>query len=627
MDMIERAVVACSQASWEASMLASFHVLRCMDNAIPVEPLHQTFWNNCIMTTASGGIGRSRVTPAFRDSYDAFVQLRPQGYVPPAREPFMCRILEGVREGMLTNFKTVFAETFGSRLCRWLRLQILDSDRDLLKASKRIKSAVTVLNIACTDATGSIEEIVQRFSRLNDIDDSDTRWMRDVVEQVRASIGGTLPLDLANADAVPKYFPFLRRILADIETHIASTNEAHRGIRTFSLLPQKSFRAPFIHISNTVLKEMLKSLRGRLALDGHYDDPRAMYIHYLLDIVDDDEELWRECFDLKKVVKGRKRFACSIKTDGVSVSVTVDVPRRDGPVPLSGFKRKKAMKTLEKAAVESAREDVMELCRRNGLPDRVIAIDPGFSAPFTGAVYAPKAELALTHPANVPFESVTWSAGKYRHERGNAYAQNQMRRWTDNSPDVKSFNETVPTAKTASLSAYSQRISRVMSALPALMEFYVLKRRVRRCRWFSYMRRQASLEAMVTDIAGTKDHMAQRDVLVAYGNAAMHAVKGTKPVLQKGLRQRLRSRCMFVDIDEFRTSKLCCACHGEMDGKMMETGKRSYKVRRCENSACHRTFWNRDVNASINILFRLLRSVRGEEEPAAFRRAVPRDNS
>ena len=101
----------------------------------------------------------------------------------------------------------------------------------------------------------------------------------------------------------------------------------------------------------------------------------------------------------------------------------------------------------------------------------------------------------------------------------------------------------------------------------------------------------------------------------------MHAVKGTKPVVQKGLRQKLRGRCMFVDVDEFRTSKLCCACHGEMEGKMLKTGKQSYKVRRCENSACHRTFWNRDVNASINILFKLLRFVQGEDEPAAFCRA------
>ena len=620
-EMIERAVVACSQASWEASLFASFHVLRCLDNAIPVEPLHQTFWDHCIMTMASGGIGRSRVTPAFRDSYNAFAQLRPQDYVPPAREPFMCRILQGLRETMVTNFKTVFAETFGSRLCRWLRLQILDSERGLLKASKHIKSAVTALNIACTDDTGSIEAIIRRFSRLKDIDDSDRQWMQEVVEQVRASIGGPLPLNLVNADAMPEYFPFLRRILADIEAHLASADKAHRGIRTFSLLPQKSFRAPFIHISNTVLKEMLKSLRGRQAAGGYYDDPRAAYIHYLLEIVDNDEELWSECFDLKKVVKGRKRFACSIKTDGMSVSVTVDVPRRDGPVPLNGVKRKKAMKAIENATVASAREDVLEQCRHRGLPSRVIAIDPGFNAPFTGAVYDPRAELSLMQPGNVPFEAVTWSAGRYHRERGNAYAYHQMRRWTEACPDIKTFNETVPSAKTASLSGYSNRILHVMSALPLLLGFYVQKRRVRRCRWYNHMRKQASMESMVAAIAGTTRHDEQRNVLVAYGNAAMHAVKGTKPVVQKGLRQKLRGRCMFVDVDEFRTSKLCCACHGEMEGKMLKTGKRSYKVRRCENSACHRTFWNRDVNASINILFKLLRFVQGEDEPAAFCRA------
>ena len=631
-DMIERAVVVCSQVSWEASLFASFHVLRCLDNAIPVEPLHQTFWNQCLSTMANGddGTGRAVVTQAFRDSYDAYVQLRPPDYTPPlAREPYMTPVLEGLRVTMLTNFTTVFAETFSGRLCRWLRLQIMESDHDDLKAPKRIKSAVTLVKIACTDATGSIDAIIAPFKRLADVSDGARTWMQGVVADVRTSIGGPVPLNLSGTATIPTYFPFLRRILADIERHIATSEKAHRGVRTFSLLPQKAFRAPFIHISNTVLKGMLKALRGRRKKSmGDYADARAAYIHDLLDR-GDDMEVWTECFNIDRVVKaGRhKRFACSIKTDGISVSVTVGAPREDGPMPLSGVKRKKAVKKLENATVESARQDVLERCHRDGLPARIIAIDPGFNAPFTGAVYAPQAELTLAQPDNVPFESVTWSAGKYHHERGNAYANRQMRRWTDTSPTVKSFNETVPTGKTASLYAYSQRISHVLGALPALMEFYVFKRRVRRCRWSSYMRRQASLEAMVADISGTKDHAAQRDVLVAYGNAAMHAVKGTKPVLQKGLRQRLRGRCMFVDIDEFRTSKLCCACHGEMEGKMLKTGKRSYKVRRCENSACHRTFWNRDVNASINILFRLLRSVRGEEEPAAFRRAVPRDNS
>ncbi len=615
-DMIERAVVACSQTSWEASMFASFHVLRCLETGNPVEPLDQSFWDHCIMSIASGSIGRSRVTEAFRESYHAFVELRPGDYTPPAREPFMCRILQGLRETMVTNFKTVFAETFSSRLCRWLRLCVLDSDLSILKEAKRIKSAVTVLRYACTDGTGSISAIIDRFSRLEDVDDESRQWMQHLVDNVRSSIG-PLPLQLTDAKAVPSYFPFLRRMLADIETHVATAEKCYRGMRTFSLLPQKTFRAPFIHISNTVLKEMLACLRGRKNTDAQYDDPHAAYIHYLLEVVDDDEELWKECFDIKKVVKGRKRFACSIKTDGVSVSVTVDVPRAHGPIPLSGGKRKKALKAQENVTMQAARDDVLQRCQR-GLPGRTVAIDPGFNAPFTGAVYNFDAELTLTQPENVPFELVSWSAGKYHHERGNKYAQHQMRRWTEACPDVTAFNKTVTTAKTASLETYSERVTQVLAALPVLMDFYVRRRRVRRCRWYNHMRKQKSLESMVSAIAGTVNHGEQRDVLVAYGNAAMHAVQGTKPVLQKGLRQKLRSRCMFVDVDEFRTSKLCCACHREMKGKMLKTGKRSYKVRRCENGACHRTFWNRDVNASINILFKLLRGLRGEDEPAAF---------
>ena len=620
-EMIEKAVVACSQVSWEASMFASFHVLRCLENDLPIESLGQTFWNQCIMTMANGRRGPpDTVDHSFMESYVLYDRLRPSDYQPVRREPFMGHIFEGLRETLLTNFETVFSETFQGRLCRWIRLQILESDRENLKDSATIKSAVTLLKIACTNEGGSVQASLPPFKRLESLDADDAAWMQQLVDTVRSSIGGPLPLDMYRSATIPLYFPFLRQMLRDIERHIQTNEKAFRGIKTFSMLPQKKFRAPFIHISTTVLKCMLQSLRGRKKANAdEYADPSSTYIHYLLDVVGDDADLWKECFAVKSIGRGRKHFAHSIKTDGISVSATVEIPRAGDPMPSKGHKRKKAVKQREKEATVVCRENVLRRCQES-LPDRIVAIDPGCNAPFTGVVYDARAVCTVGDVDKVPFETVQWSSGKYQHERGNAYRNWQMRRWTEACPDLKTFNQTIPTAKTASLDAYSDRISTVLHTLPLLMDFYVHKRRVRRCRWHSFMKHQRSIEQMVADITGTASHHDQEDVLVAYGNASLNNVRGAKPVLQQGLRRRLRRRCLFVDIDEFRTSKLCCSCLCSMRGKMMKTGTRSYKVRHCENSACHRTFWNRDVNASINILVKLLRFLDGDAEPEEFSR-------
>jgi len=607
-DMIERAVVVCSQISWEASLFASFHVLRCLENDLPIGPLCQNFWNRCVSTMANGHGGPpDTVDQSFMDSYVLYDRLRPADYQPVQREPYMTHIFEGLRVTMFTNFKTMFSETFEGRLCRWLRLQILESDRETLKDSKVIKSAVTLLKIACTNDAGSIEASLPPFTRLEHLGAGDVEWMQYLVETVRSSIDGPLPLDVSNSKTIHMYFPFMRKILVDIEHHIQTTEKAFRGIKTFSIIPQKKFRAPFIHISTTVLKCMLQSLRGRRKeTAADYDDPFQNFLDYLFEVTDDDVDIWKECFDVKSITKGRKQFANSIKTDGISVSATFEILRDGKPMPSKGRKRKKAMEEQEKEVIAKCRDNVLRRCQE-GLPTRVVAIDPGCSAPFTGVVYDPTAVHTVKDTDKVPFETIQWSSGKYQHERGNAYRNWQMKRWTEACPDLRTFNETVSTAKTASLDTYVVRISQVLCNLPLLLDFYVHKRRVRRCRWYTFMKHQQSVEKMIVDITATKNHDGQRDTLVAYGNASLNNVRGTKPVLQQGLRRKLRSRCLFVDIDEFRTSKLCCCCLQPMDGKMMKTGKRSYKVRHCETSACHRTFWNRDVNAGINMMFKLLR--------------------
>ena len=631
--LIDKAVRVCSQVSWEANMLASFHVLRCLENDIQVQPLTQSFWDNCISTIANGS-KNVHVPPTasqdFRDSYAAYAALRPSNYVPVVREGYMCHIFEGLRQSTLVNFETVFKETFLSRLCVWLRLKIMDSGRETLKDSKVVKSTVTLLRQACTNDTGSVALLHPKFTSLKHFDDDDLWWMQEVVEFVRKNIGGPLPVELFGAEIIPAYLPFMRHILGDIEAHNRDRGkESNRGNRAFSLLPQKQFRVPFIHVSTTVLKSLLKEIRGRARTNQDVYDATQAYVSYILDHGTDDE-LWKECFRVDTVSKGRKQFANSIKTDGISVSATVHIPRQGPPLPAKGLKRKLAVQAIEDKETTAMLENIMKACAGN-LPERVIAIDPGVKAPVTGVVYDPKAVASLSEPhgTNHHFETVRWTSGKYYEECGFTARTKQMKKWSDAAPVIDVFNKTVASGKTASLETYSTRVRQALETLPDLLEFYVDKRRVRRLRWHTYMKTQQATEKMIAAITTTKTHADQKRVLVAYGDASMHNVHGTKPVVQKALHRRLRKRCLVLNIDEFRTSKLCCSCLLEMDGKWVEErivkGKivKAHKlldVRHCQTSACHRTFWHRDVNAAINILMKCLRLIWGVEEPQEFRR-------
>jgi hypothetical protein len=629
-ELIEKAVQVSSQVTWEASLLVSFHVLRCLESGIDVEPLEQSFWDRCISAIANGdkGIGMN-ASEELKESFRLYAQLRPHEYVPVKREGYMNHIFLGLRQTMLTNFKTVFVETFHGRLCRWLRLKVCLSDRERLKHSNVIKSAIALLDRACTNEEGSVESLWPTFRRLEELTSEDIEWMQHLVDDVRQRMSGPLPVSFA-PDDMPGYFPFLRDMLKDIEDHIlwAKDNEEKSisGIKLFSILPQKKFRAPFIDISTTVLKSLVAVLRGRKRKKMEDYDVTQETANILLES-GTESELWNEYFDVKSMVKAgrnqRRSFGHSVKTDGMSVSVVVETPRKI-PLPLHPKSRKKQLKQEEAEVSVQIRQKVLKEIKKSEKfleETRVVAIDPGVKAPFTAVVYNPAAieRLSQPHGHNVHFSSVSWKASKYYDECGITGRTREMRKWTNAAPPIRQFNETVATAKTSSTEAYAERCRQVLMALQTLLNFYVHKRRVRRARWFAYGRKQQATEKMIEEITATKDHAEQRKVLVAYGNAAMHNVKGTKPVVQKALRRKLARRCLLVDVDEFRTSKLCCSCLKEMMGKLVN-GDRLHQVRHCENSACHRIYWNRDLNAAINILCKCLRFLWGQQDPPQFSR-------
>ena len=100
------------------------------------------------------------------------------------------------------------------------------------------------------------------------------------------------------------------------------------------------------------------------------------------------------------------------------------------------------------------------------------------------------------------------------------------------------------------------------------------------------------------------------------------------PILK--IKHHLRQRCFVIDIDEYNTSKTCSCCHNKVEqyknhtirkikrnGTVIESKHKRgvYKVIRCKNNECKLSCMDRDVNASINMLFLLEKLLGGEKRP------------
>jgi transposase len=76
------------------------------------------------------------------------------------------------------------------------------------------------------------------------------------------------------------------------------------------------------------------------------------------------------------------------------------------------------------------------------------------------------------------------------------------------------------------------------------------------------------------------------------------------------VKNKLQKWCEVVDVDEFRTSKLCCHCHCEM-AKVKFNGKEINSVLRFSNNECGITI-DRDINGARNIFMLLEKMIQKE---------------
>ena len=233
----------------------------------------------------------------------------------------------------------------------------------------------------------------------------------------------------------------------------------------------------------------------------------------------------------------------------------------------------------------------------------VFGLDPGRKTLFYASASSNK------------YSEQVWCSNKgYRHHLRVQPRQRKTEKWLTKK-GLKEFIDKMPTAKVITAALLEAHIRYCFTRLEDVLKLYGSKR-YRKFKQNGFYTKQRVLNKLVARI--TKG---RRKVLLAYGSANVGScVRGNPPIAAKAFRRHCKQRCKVVMIDEFRTSRVCSACEGDlvqMTGKVQDKKTKEWKRNRpiwavqvCQDCG---TVWNRDRNASINILriFNTLQS-RGE---------------
>ena len=140
----------------------------------------------------------------------------------------------------------------------------------------------------------------------------------------------------------------------------------------------------------------------------------------------------------------------------------------------------------------------------------------------------------------------------------------------------------------------------------------------RKMKWRQFVYGQKSEDRFLNRMASTFGS----DAVIAYGDWSRSSqMRHFVPTKGVGMRKLIARRFCTVSVDEFRTSKLCYKCSGQLQELRVDQQKvyRCLICPECESSKSkQRTFVTRDLNAALNIRQLALKWITEKTRPEAF---------
>lgn len=183
--------------------------------------------------------------------------------------------------------------------------------------------------------------------------------------------------------------------------------------------------------------------------------------------------------------------------------------------------------------------------------------------------------------------------------------------------------------KTLKIDDFKEYIKNKCEFYNTATDFYE-KKLFRKMRLNGYIKRKTSEQNFMNRF--TEKFGKSSDTVICIGDFVQRShMKYKEPVKGKGFRSMFRkSGYKLYLIDEFRTSCMCCKCEkGRCDNTVTRNDPRPWnkgntqkihELLRCTNDKC-RSFWNRDINGSTNILKLAKAIINGEDRPQYLSRS------
>lgn len=372
--------------------------------------------------------------------------------------------------------------------------------------------------------------------------------------------------------------------------------------RLFDLLPTKAgFTTSYIPISSMFFFNILKSL----GLSDHNGDGRNL----------DARTLWDKFFCLKLAETSHNRkFAEFVSTDGYAISVLVSCR--------ANLDTRKGQSDSKIEEIRTAIKDCEEDAVRYG------GVDPGFSdvvaGSFSDGTYASYSSSRYYEKARI----------KYSNRKTKVYNENK-RALTD------TLLRSEGGSGTASLSKMEEYLRRYLGVLREVHADRMMQK-YRKMRFLRYVSKQMAVREIVDILVG--DPKNKTLTVIGFGDwsggsQSPISRKHSGPIQLIKEKIGRRPNAMIIPVDEYLTSqvdsntwlklrnmKAQTTVQKKRDGKVTMQNQKVHKVLHCKPSEGEKlysrreTTWNRDLNASKNILMLLRMSVKGYERPAPFRR-------
>ena len=567
-------VVDVNRVVAEAYALTNFHVTRLLSEGEPIPRIDRNLYYRALVAVTD--VNNTKLFgPSFAKSVEEFDLLRPS--TSPKSKKGVNSVLADLSVTMATMATNHLWGNLRPRLRRYLSW----------KHPELKKDHTTIIEALVFKPTAKTSEMALRHAA-----------SKELVLELRP----LLPLPSAHQFKSRAHLciPLYARILADAEA-IQQEGDPRiaRRARLFTLLPRKGgFTISNVPVSKMTLLTLLKSSGlEKFKGDGRDEDHLAY---------------WRRHFNLNAFETHKRRFAGTATTDGVSISMLISHPTSHT-----------SCSTSEAPALDAMAEGTV-----------VSGVDPGFA----DIVTATRTSVTVTGDscktwADAPPQTVSYSSAKYYHTAKIDMSRQRTNHWNKETEDAV---ERVQSPFTVDLDRAKTYVQTYLAELPALLG-HRAERGYRGMRFTRYVHRQKAIDdicaALVPD--GRPAVVAFGDWSGGYQSPVSRRCAGPLVDIKRQLSRM--ANVTLVNVDEFRTSVTCSNCQGRLtnmtaasrkrrrDGEWSETFGKIHKVLHCRTSegisACRGAVtWNRDVNASRNILEIVRQAMMGRERPSALQR-------